>query len=220
MGCLAFSKDVKTWVDRRNTLHWLKRYHSARISGRKHKIKFCGLKRACKSCKLPHPSQTSLESILGQLKMCVAAMKKLSKKAPRLCKDMLIRRLEKHVWEKNTVTKYPGKCPPKWRIWGHFSGFEGVDVTRGTRSRISGHISARARACMLRNRSAFFGTLFGLLFANFGLLHQFFWAMYTFRNAFGARQSNSETHLGLLSICQIQPILYIFRNKFQFNKIY
>ena len=82
-------------------MHWLKRYHLARLSGRKHKIKFRGLKRACRACKLPHPSRTSLESILGQLKMCATAMKKMLKKAPRLCKDMLIRRLVKHVREKN-----------------------------------------------------------------------------------------------------------------------
>ena len=89
MGCLAFSKDVKTWVDRQNTLHWLKRYHLARLSGRKHKIKFCGLKRACRACELPHPSQTSLESVLGQMKMCVATMKKLAKKAPKLARTCL-----------------------------------------------------------------------------------------------------------------------------------
>ena len=35
------------------------------------------------------------------MKMCVAAMKKLAKKAPKLRKDMLIRRLVKHVREKN-----------------------------------------------------------------------------------------------------------------------
>ena len=68
---------------------------------KKHKIKFRGLKRACKGCELPHPSRTSLESVLGQMKMCVAAMKKLAKKAPKLRKDMLIRRLVKHVREKN-----------------------------------------------------------------------------------------------------------------------
>ena len=105
MGCLAFSKDVKTWVDRRNTLHWLKRYHLARLSGRKHKIKFCALKQACKGCELPHPSRTSLESVLGQMKMCVAAMKKLAKKAPKLRKDMLIRRLVKHVQKKTRIQR-------------------------------------------------------------------------------------------------------------------
>ena len=74
-----------------------------------------------------------------------------------------------------------------WRIWGRFSGFGGVDATSGTRSRISGHISARARACMIRDRSAFFRTLFGLRFADFGLLRTFFGLRAHFR-----------THLGLV----------------------
>ena len=89
-----------------------------------------------------------------------------------------------------------------WRIWGHFSGFEGVDVTRGTRSRIWGHISARACACMIHDRSAFFGTLFGLVFTNLGLLRTFFGLCAHFgthlglvrgiRNAFGAALELSD----------------------------
>ena len=101
-----------------------------------------------------------------------------------------------------TATNNPGKCPQMWRIWGHFSGFEGVDVTCGTRSRIWGHISARACACMIHDRSAFFRTLFGLVFTNLGLLHTFFGLCAHFgthlglvrgiRNAFGAALELSD----------------------------
>ena len=72
-------------------------------------------------------------------------------------------------------------------------------MTRGTRSQISGHISARARACMIRDRSAFFGTLFGLLYADFGLLRTFFGLRAHFRTHLGLVKAEFRTHLGLLA---------------------
>ena len=104
-----------------------------------------------------------------------------------------------------TATKYPEICSEMWRISGRFSGFGGVDVTSGTRSRISGHISARARACMLRDRSAFFGTLFGLLYANFGLLGQISGCVHISERIWG-RAEDFGTHLGPLYCRRIFPI--------------
>ena len=75
-------------------------------------------------------------------------------------------------------------------------------MTRGTRSRIWGHISARARACMIHDRSAFFGRQFRLVFTNLGLLRTFFGLCAHFRtllglvrgirNAFGAALELSD----------------------------
>ena len=75
-------------------------------------------------------------------------------------------------------------------------------MTCGTRSRIWGHISARACACMIHDRSTFFRTLFGLVFTNLGLLATFFGLCAHFgtplglvrgiRNAFGAALELSD----------------------------
>ena len=71
-------------------------------------------------------------------------------------------------------------------------------MTCGTRSQILGHISARARACMIRDISAFFRTLFGLLFAIFGLLHTFLGCEHISERILGSSEEFG-THLGLLS---------------------
>ena len=69
--------------------------------GRGQKLKFKSLKRACRACKLPHPSQTTLEMIQDQLKICAESIKDLAPTAPQLRKDFLVSRLEHHVEQGN-----------------------------------------------------------------------------------------------------------------------
>ena len=64
-------------------------------------MKFKALKRACCACKLPHPSQTNLEMIRDQLKICVESIKNLEPKAPQMRKDFLVSRLEHYIEEGN-----------------------------------------------------------------------------------------------------------------------
>merc|ERR1712115_139940 len=102
VGPLPFSPEIQGWIDRRDTLNWLKRYHTVRMlpnRGKRRKMKFKSLKRACRACKLPHPAQTNLEMIRDQLKICVESIKDLEPTAPQIRKDFLVSRLEHHIEE-------------------------------------------------------------------------------------------------------------------------
>ena len=87
VGPLPFCPEVKAWVDRRNLLHWLKRYIIKRTSGRNHKIKKKCLARICGALKLPHPSQWTLEMILAELKICVKELCKIKPDAAKKQKN-------------------------------------------------------------------------------------------------------------------------------------
>ena len=65
------------------------------------KLKFKSLKCACRACKLPHLSQTTLELVRDQLKICAESIKDLKPKAPQMRKDFLVSRLEYHIEEGN-----------------------------------------------------------------------------------------------------------------------
>ena len=84
VGPLEYSPEVKKWIHRRNTLHWLIKYHKAKQSGRPCKLKKKKLRKVCLANELPAPSRTTLEQVEQLLQICKEEIERLKPLAPSL----------------------------------------------------------------------------------------------------------------------------------------